>query len=69
MADKYTEVTTTSWGSRIKGAFGGIGTGILLIIAATWLLYWNEGRSVRTGDAIAEAQFAAEELPGIRVCF
>lgn len=65
MADKYTEVTNTSWGSRLKSAFGGIGTGILLIIAATWLMYWNEGRSVRTGDAIAEAQLVTEELPGI----
>lgn len=65
MADTYTEVTNKSWGSRMKNSFSGIGTGILLIIAATWLMYWNEGRSVRTGDAITEAQLAAEELPSI----
>lgn len=65
MTDSYTEVTNKSWGSRMKNAFGGIGTGILLIIAATYLMYWNEGRSVRTGDAITEAQLAAEELPSI----
>lgn len=65
MADSYTEVTNKSWGSRMKNAFGGIGAGILLFLAATYLMYWNEGRSVRTGDAIAEAQLMAEELPSI----
>lgn len=43
----------------------GIGTGILLIVAATVLLWWNEGRTVRTGDAIAEAQMVTEPIPSI----
>ena len=61
----YTEVTSTSWFSRLGDSFRGIGIGILLIIAATALLWWNEGRTVRTGDAIAEAQMATEPMPGI----
>ena len=35
----YTEVTSTSWFSRLGNSFKGIGTGILLIIAATVLLW------------------------------
>lgn len=65
MADTYTETTTTSWGSRLGNSFRGVITGIVLVIVGTGLLWWNEGRTVRTGDAIAEAQMAAEELPDI----
>ena len=61
----YTEVTSTSWFSRLGDSFRGIGIGIILIIAATALLWWNEGRTVRTGDAIAEAQMTTEPMPGI----
>ena len=61
----YTEVTSTSWFSRLGNSFKGIGTGILLIVAATVLLWWNEGRTVRTGDAIAEAQMVTEPMPSI----
>lgn len=61
----YTEVTSTNWFSRLGNSFKGIGTGILLIVAATVLLWWNEGRTVRTGDAIAEAQMVTEPIPGI----
>lgn len=52
----HTEVTTTSWSSRLGGAFKGILFGLLLFIAGTVLLYWNEGRTVKTGDAISEAR-------------
>ena len=61
----YTEVTSTNWFSRLGNSFKGIGTGILLIVAATVLLWWNEGRTVRTGDAIAEAQMVTEPTPSI----
>lgn len=61
----YTEVTSTNWFSRLGNSFKGIGTGILLIVAATVLLWWNEGRTVRTGDAIAEAQMVTEPIPSI----
>ena len=60
-----TEVTRERWFSRIGKAFGGIGTGLMLIVVATCLLYWNEGRSVRTGDTIAEARRATVNLPDV----
>lgn len=65
MADNYTEVTNTSWFSRLGNSFGGIGAGLVMIALAIFLLYWNEGRAVRTGDAIAEAQMQTVALPGI----
>lgn len=52
----YTETTQTSWGSRLGSAFKGIVTGIVLILVGTVLLYWNEGRTVKTGGAINEAR-------------
>jgi len=51
--DEYTDVTTTSWGSRIVGSFTGIIFGFLLFVAAFPLLWWNEGHSlhrIRTLD-------------------
>ncbi|MBO4312461.1 MAG: hypothetical protein J5828_05640, partial [Desulfovibrionaceae bacterium] len=61
--DSFTETTTTSWGSRLGNSFKGILTGLVIIAAATCLLYWNEGRTVQTGDAITEAQLAAVAMP------
>lgn len=44
MADQFTEVKTTSYGSRISGSIRGIIVGFLMFVAAFILLYWNEGR-------------------------
>ncbi len=63
--NSYTEVTTVSYGERIGQSFKGIVFGIILFLAGTALLYWNEGRAVRTGDAINEAQLATVDLPSI----
>ena len=61
----YTETTQTSWGSRLGGAFKGIVAGIVLVVAGTCLLYWNEGRTVKTGGAINEARSVAVEVDDI----
>ncbi len=45
--ETYSEVTEKSWLSRIGGAFKGILVGLLVIGAAVYLLFWNEGRSVK----------------------
>ena len=52
----YTETKTTGYGTRVKNSFKGILTGIILFIGATVLLWWNEGRAVRTADMLEEAQ-------------
>lgn len=59
----YTQTTSTGYFSRIGGSFKGIGAGIVMLIAATGLMWWNEGRAVRTGDAITEAQRATVAMP------
>ena len=51
----YTETTTTGYGSRITSSLKGILTGFLLIIAGTILLWWNEGRAVKTAKSIKNA--------------
>jgi hypothetical protein len=53
-ADTYREVTTQSWGSRLGGSIKGILFGIVLILAAFVLLFWNEGRAVKTYKALKE---------------
>lgn len=52
----YQEVTTTGYGTRVGNSFRGIGTGIILFIAATALLWWNEGRAVKTDKMLNEAE-------------
>jgi len=50
----YTETKTTSYGQRVSGSFKGIGTGFILFIGATALLWWNEGRAVHRAQDIKE---------------
>jgi len=52
----YQEVTTTSYGKRVGNSFKGIGGGILLFVVATILLWWNEGRAVKTDKMLNEAE-------------
>lgn len=61
----YTETTTTSYGTRVGNSFKGIGTGILMFLAGTALLWWNEGRFVKTDKMLNEAQGKTEELASI----
>ena len=58
----YTETTTTGYGTRVKNSCGAIGTGIIMFFAATALLWWNEGRAVKTADMLEEAEGACVEL-------
>ena len=51
----YTETTTTGYGKRVTGSLKGILTGFLMIIIGTVLLWWNEGRAVKTAKSIKNA--------------
>lgn len=57
------EITTTSWGTRIKNAFIGIGVGIILIIAAIILIFWNEKHSLHMAESLKEAQKILVTVP------
>ena len=61
----YQEVTKTTYGGRLKNALSGVGFGFLLIIASTVLLFWNEGRTVKTTRMLREAGKACVELGDI----
>ena len=59
----YQETKTTGYGTRVGNSIKGIFTGFLLIIGATILLWWNEGRAVKTADMLEDAQGACVEMP------
>lgn len=50
----YTEVTTQSWGSRLSNSLKGLVFGLILIAISALLLFWNEGRAVKTAQALDE---------------
>ena len=58
----YQEVTTTGYGTRVGNSFKAIGSGFLLFIAGTALLWWNEGRAVKTEKMLDEAGSAYVEM-------
>ena len=58
----YQEVTTTGYGTRVGNSFKAIGSGILLFIVGTCVLWWNEGRAVKTEKMLDEAGSAYVEM-------
>jgi hypothetical protein len=54
--DTFTEVTRTPWTSRIGKSAKGLLGGLVLLVAGIALLFWNEGRAVKTHKALEESQ-------------
>lgn len=54
----YQEVKTTGYGTRVGRSFQGIGGGLVLFVAATVLLWWNEGRAVKQSKMLNQAEKA-----------
>ncbi|MBR6900758.1 MAG: TMEM43 family protein [Synergistaceae bacterium] len=61
----YTEVSSKNWFQRLGESFGGIVTGFVIIALATWLLWWNEGRTFKTAGAIGEAEMLTQDVADI----
>ena len=61
----YTETKTTGYGQRIGQSFKNVLGGIFLFLAASGLLWWNEGNFVKTRAALEEAQGAVRTLDDI----
>lgn len=60
-----TRTYTNSYGKRVGNSFKNIGVGFILIAAATVLLWWNEGRAVKTAkmlDAAAEEAVHVDDM-------
>lgn len=63
----HTEVTRRGYFSRIKDSIKGIFFGIILFIIAFPLLFWNEGRAVRTAKGLREGLGAVVSITAERV--
>lgn len=61
------EITTISWGSRLKEALIGILVGLGLIIAAIVLIFWNERHSLHTAQSLQQAQKILVSVPNTPV--
>lgn len=53
-SDVFTETASRSWFQRIGDSLKGIVIGVILVIAAGFLMFWNEGRSAKTSAALSE---------------
>lgn len=62
----YQETTTTGYASRLGGSFKGVFSGLMMVVAGTVLLWWNEGRAVKTSDMLGEAQKTCVEAGDIQ---
>jgi hypothetical protein len=61
----YQETTTTGYGQRVGNSFRGILPGLLLFLAGTALLWWNEGRAVKTDKMLKEAEGVTVKMESI----
>jgi hypothetical protein len=54
MANQFTETTHTGIGSHLGSSIKGVFTGLILILVGIILLWKNEGRAVKTAQALEE---------------
>lgn len=52
--DQFTEVTSTSWFARLGQAIVGVLMGLAFIVVSIGLLFWNEGRAIKTAQGLTE---------------
>jgi len=64
--DRYTQTTTTGYGENIGNSLKGILVGFGLIAGSIGLLWWNEGNSVETAQALGEMQKSITTLSSSR---
>jgi hypothetical protein len=65
--DQFTEVTGSSWFSRIGNSIKGILVGIVLFVVSVGALFWNEGRAVKEAKRIDEGQAACVSVGSDKV--
>jgi hypothetical protein len=63
MPDTFTSTTSTSWGSNLLGSIKSVFFGLILFVISFPLLFWNEGRAVRTAKGLTEGQGAVVSVP------
>lgn len=67
MSDVFRETTSTSWFGRIGNSLKGILFGGLFFIGSIILLFWNEGRAVKTADSLKEGARAVVSVSASEV--
>jgi len=67
MGDSFSVVSGQSWFSRIGESIKSVLFGLVLFLVAFPVLYWNEGRSVRTARSLSEGLGAVVSVPADRV--
>ncbi len=60
---QVTEVTSTSWLQRLGKAFMGVLFGLVAIVASVVLLFWNEGRAIKTAQGLTEGAGIVRSMP------
>jgi len=65
--DQFTEVEQESWFGRIGGAVKGVLVGLVLLVVACPLLFWNEGRSVKEYKTLKEGDGVVVSVTADRV--
>lgn len=54
MSDRFTVTTSKSWFSRLAESIKSVLVGLILFVAAFPILFWNEGRAVKTARSLEE---------------
>jgi hypothetical protein len=67
VADQFTAVANISWFTRVKDAFAGMVFGVAFFLAAFPLLFWNEGRAIKTAKSLTEGSSAVVSVGADRV--
>ena len=65
--DQITEVTNTSWFARLGQAVVGILFGLMFVVGSIGVLFWNEGRAIRTAQGLTEGAGIVRSVAAERV--
>jgi hypothetical protein len=65
--DSFTETSSESWFSRIVGSIKSLVVGFGMFVVAFPMLFWNEGRAVRTARSLEEGAGAVVSVSADRV--
>lgn len=66
-SDSFTETTHVSWGQKLMQSIVGVGIGLVLVVAMSALLFWNEGRAVQTYRSLNEGASLVAKADAARV--
>lgn len=63
MSDSFSESSSTGWGSNLLQSIKGVLFGLILLVVSFPLLFWNEGRAVRTAKGLTEGLGSVVSVP------